>query len=502
MPILSLTLILALSGDLYDGVPLTVNRDPSQVPESRADWLLEAPATEPLTVRTILPASGSPDVLLLFEDGLTDSLGDGLLEQWIADMTLEGVSTEVLEVSYAEPTEIRGYLQGRYAEDGIEGALLIGNLPVPWSALDNAYLDEGEQFPSDYFYMDLDGLWDDLWIGYPSEGRPGTDGMYDTWRDELDPEIYVARIRVDNLQETGDPIDLLDAYLQRNHDWRTLPPSEPPVALCYVDDDWAAWGTSYRNAMLTLYDDVVLVDDPDSTNGTDYLYQRLPGDWEWISPYVHSSPLIHQWSPGPSTHWFQIVPAEPQARFYNLFACSNARFTTASNMGGVYTFSTSTGLASVGSTKSGSMLGFAQFYYPMGQGSSIGEAYMSWWDSIAGDGLTPYELSWHLGMVLLGDPTLVPAMHMLGIGGGTSPGAAGPELRPSMNPCSGTVSFTVTGDVAGPLFLYDLGGRLAASAPLSGGGCTLDVSGLEPGVYLARAGSGARFATAPLVVSR
>jgi hypothetical protein len=498
---LALLIFQALTGDIYDSTPLTVNLDPGWTPETYAEWCLGEPEFQPLAVRTILRTDASPDLLILFEEGLTDSLDAGLLDQWTGDIVLEGLSVEVAEITYAEPWELREYLQERAAE-GLEGAVLVGALPAPWSALDNAFLDDSEQFPSDYFYMDLDGLWEDLWIGYPSEGKPGADGMYDTWKGDLSPEIYVGRIKVDNLSGVGDPTELLNAYLQRNHEWRTVPPSGTPTALCYVDNDWAAWGPSYQNALEYLYDDVVLVNDVDSTNGTDYRFNRLPADYEWISPFVHSSPLLHQWSPGPNTQWFHIVPALPQARFYNLFACSNARFTTTNNMGAVYTFGTSTGLASVGSSKSGSMLGFGEFYYPMGQGSSIGEGYMAWWDYIAEGGLSPSELSWHLGMVLLGDPTLVPAMYLLGLEEGADPSTGVPGLEASANPCRGSVEFRVTGFAEGELRLYDTAGRLAASSLFSGGSCLLEVSRLEPGVYFARAVSGTVSVSTSVVVCR
>jgi hypothetical protein len=498
---LALLLFAALTGDIYDETPLTVNMDPGWTPGTFAESRLVEPAFQPFAVRSILRTDASPDLVILFETGLTDSLEDGLLEQWTGDIAIEGLSVEVAEITYSEPWELREYLLERHA-GGLEGAVLVGNLPAPWSALDNGFLDDSEQFPSDYFYMDLDGLWEDLWIGYPSQGRPGTDGMYDTWRGDLAPEIYVGRIRVDNLPGVGDPTVLLNAYLQRNHSWRTIPPSDSPTALCYVDNDWATWGPGYQSAMEYLYDDVVLVNDVDSTNGTDYRYNRLPADYEWISPFVHSSPLLHQWSPGPNTNWFHIVPAMPQARFYNLFACSNARFTTDNNMGAVYTFGTSTGLASVGSTKSGSMLSFGQFYYPMGEGSSIGEGYMAWWEYIADEGLSASELSWHMGMVLLGDPTLVPAMYLLGIGEGAEPPAGGPGLSTSVNPCRGMVEFSITGFAQGELRMYDTSGRLAASVPFSGGTCALEVSGLEPGVYYARAVSGTASVSASVVVCR
>jgi hypothetical protein len=478
-------IVLALSGGVYDETPMTVNPDPDYVMGTYDEWMSGQPSYEPLTVTTISGTDGA-EFLLIFEEGLTDSLTAGLLDQWTGDIQSQGLSTEVVEVSYSEPEEIRTYLQGKYSE-GLEGAVLVGNLPVPWCVLEDQFKQSGEIFPVDYFYMDLNGIWEDNWINYPFQGVPGSDGRYDTFSGELDPEIYVGRIKVDNLTSLGEPVDILCAYLQRNHEWRINGDPEPLNALCYVDDDWAPWATGYQASMQLLYPNTEVVYDESATNGTDYLEDRLPGDYVWISPYVHSNPGLHAWNPGPYTYWTQIVPALPQARFYNLFACSNSRFTTAHSMGAVYPFCTGSGLASVGSTKSGAMLHFTPFYDPLGEGSSLGEAYRDWWNYIIAGGFTPSEMSWHMGMVILGDPTLMPAMHMLGIHDEFS-GTGTMTVGISGNPCRGSVTVSVPGD-AGAVELYDTSGRLRLTGILEDGQCTLDLGELSAGCYLIRASS-------------
>jgi hypothetical protein len=63
------------------------------------------------------------------------------------------------------------------------------------------------------------------------------------------------------------------------------------------------------------------------------------------------------------------------------------------------------GLAAVGSTKTGSMLYFENFYGPMVKGKSIGESYRDWWCALG----TEHDLNerrWFYGLVLLGDPTI------------------------------------------------------------------------------------------------
>ena len=491
-----LMIFLTITGDVYDDTPMTINPDPSYVQGTYEEWIQGQPEYQPLRVTTIAGTDGA-DFVLIFEEGLTDSLDAGLLDQWTTDIASQGLSFEVIEVTYSTPEDLKSYLTVKYTE-GLEGAVLVGDLPVPWSVLEDEYKQSGAVFPSDYFYMDLDGNWEDNWIGYPFMNNPGQDGRYDTFSGSLDPEIYVGRIKIDNLSQVGDPTEILNNYVQRNHEWRLNGDTEPLNALCYVDDDWAFWGTGYQSSMQHLYPNTELVNDTAATNGTDYLDNKLPGNYVWISPYVHSNPGGHYWSPGPTTFWNDLVPALPQAHFYNLFACSNCRFTTVHCMGAVYAFCTSTGLASIGSTKSGAMLQFTPFYLPLGTGGSLGEAYSDWWAYIAAGGLTPSELSWHLGMVLLGDPTLIPAMHMLGIEDEEN-NASPADITFAENPCRGVLSVSYPAD-HGDVELYDTSGRLVATGSLECSACTIQLSSLNAGCYIARITAGNTTASASVVI--
>ncbi|MBN2586262.1 MAG: T9SS type A sorting domain-containing protein [Candidatus Fermentibacteraceae bacterium] len=491
--------LMMISGNVYDYTPMTVNTDPNYHEGTYEEWLAGQPDYEPFEVRTISGTDGA-EFLLIFEEGLTDSLTPGLLDQWTTDIQSGGLSTEVVEVTYSQAEELKTYLQEKYSQ-GMQGAVLVGNLPTAWCALEDAKEanQSGETFPADYFYMELDGIWLDNWIGYPFMGNPGSDGMYDTFSGSLDPEIYVGRIRIDNLSALGDPTEILCTYLERNHDWRINGDPEPLTALCYVDDDWAPWAPSYQAAMQYLYPSTELVSDEAQTNGTDYIENRLPAEYVWISPFVHSNAGGHYWSPGPTTLWNQLVPALPHARFYNLFACSNCRFTTVHCMGSVYSLCTGSGLGAVGSTKSGAMLNFNPFYLPLADGSSLGEAYRDWWEYIASGGLTPGEKSWHLGMVLLGDPSLMPAMHILGIEEGVPPETA-LSISLSGNPCTGSVTVSLHGGETGIVEIYDISGRLSATGELTGSECTVDLRDLASGCYIVRVSSDSGTASAALTL--
>ncbi len=469
-----------------DGPVLTRDLTGSD-PGTYEEWAAAEPPAGPLVVRELARVPGSragTDLVIVLEDGLADSLPAGLLEQWAADMAPWVGEVLLAEVSYSSPEELREWLASLLPE-GLDGAVLVGDLPAAWVMMDNAFLRDSETFPADYFFMDLDGEWGDEWVGYPSQGNPGSDGKYDTWGpwQGLMPEIYCARMKTSNLT-TGTEAGLIASYLERNHQWRTWGDPGAHQALCYVDDDWAVWGAEFQQAMQQLYPDVELVRDERETNGTDYEENRLTGAYCWISPFVHSGPTMHQWNPGPETTWDEVVGINPRTRFYNLFACSNCRFTTQRNMGSIYVFATDYGLASVGSTKSGSMLQFEYFYGPLGDDESLGQAYRQWWEHIVSGGFSPGEMSWHLGMVLIGDPTLRPLAESLG-----GPGAGQPPSWPGGlavlgNPCGASAALLLP--VSGTLSLYDMGGRLVLErGPLPGGEASLDLGSLPEGLYRA-----------------
>ena len=448
-------------------------------------WLSTQPLTEPFRVR-VLAHEGpltAANLLMLMEEGLYDSIGESLMSQWMADLVGEGFTVEAVEITYSEVSEIREYLADAY-ELGLVGVVLIGDLPVPLSVFEWEQTGP-ETFPSDYYFMDLDGIWEDNWIGYPSAMNPGSDGKFDGWSGELDPEIFAARIKTSNLQ--GDEVELIQQYLSRNHEWRENGDPEPITALCYVDDDWAVWGPQYQSAMQLLYPETELINRNDVTSGLDYRTNRLPGEYVWLSPYVHSSPTAHSFVPGPTVYWSDVASINPPAHFFNLFACSNCRFIVPNNMGGTYTFVNTNGLGAVGSCKAGSMLRFSYFYGPLGEGQCLGIGYRDWWDEIAQGGLTPDEIGWHLGMVLLGDPTLRPSMHLTGIddeeGGGQEPQV--PSLCAWPNPCSSELSVEWGGvSSSAEIQVWDLSGRLVTSGIFEEDGATLSVEGWQPGVYM------------------
>jgi hypothetical protein len=205
---------------------------------------------------------------------------------------------------------------------------------------------------------------------------------------------------------------LLNDYFARNHKFRKGQFRYSDQALAYVDDDWAGFGNCALDHMFPAAN-IETITDP-ATTDVDRYKAEINQHRAWAQICAHSSPGGHSFKIPTGSEWVantylrDVNP--PNAYFYNLFACSNARFTQPEYMAGWYIFdkrggSTCNGLAAVGSTKTGSMLLFENFYGPMGAGKTIGDAYSDWWKALG----TTHELGerqWYYGMVLLGDPTI------------------------------------------------------------------------------------------------
>ncbi len=498
MLMLLFALILSTGSDYdYSSVVMTTYPE-GYIPETMEEWQVTQSTPVPLIVNTVLKTGSERDetgFLVIFENGLVSAVGSVLIEQWAADISCNGLTVEVVEITYSTPEELKDYLILCYG-NGLEGAVLVGDLPVAWLMIDNEFIDSSEEFPSDYYFMDLNGNWQDLWIGYPSGGVSGQDGKYDTFSGELDPEIYIGRILTSNL---GDEISLITSYLNQNHSWRDEGDTEPLQALCYVDDDWAFYGPGYQQDMQLLYSNTDLVNNNELTSDSDYESVRLPASYSWISPFVHSCPSYHLWYPGMyPTYNYEVAAIQPPAHFYNLFACSNCRFTTSDYMGGTYVFLNTNGLAAVGSTKSGAMLRFAYFYEPMGNDGSIGEGFRDWWSYITSNGFTGHEKSWHLGMTLIGDPTLVPSMAFVSVSEDENPLSQSVYISVVTNPCLETAIFHTGNMEEGLLRIWDISGRIIDEMICNSEEILLDVSTYSPGIYLVElipAGGTTRFCT-------
>lgn len=378
-----------------------VSPDNSQ-PITYEEWRAQIGDTGPFQIEQITNSANNNDrmgveVCVIVNSMLYNQVQSSV-DQYVMDLTGEGYDVELYTTLGGYAANLRTFLQGQYA-DGLLGCILIGDVPIPWYETDFGDPPEHAEFPIDLFYMDMDGVFADT----------DFDGKYDSHTGDVFPEIYVGRLTASPLILDGaDEVDLIENYFYKNHLYRCdlFPVSNR--ALVYIDDDWAPgdwWnmnvGESYRYR--------TFIRDRWETFSPDYEV-RLPQDYESILVCVHSWPQGHSFK-NPDEDWSwtyvnEIKALQPTAHFYNLFACSNARYVEPDYCAGWYTFNQDHGLAAVGSAKTGSMLYFEDFYQPFGQGDEIGEAFKDWFYQRAVGGFDEWEITWFYGMTLIGDPTL------------------------------------------------------------------------------------------------
>ena len=331
------------------------------------------------------------------------------LTRYESDVETTVYGVDIWIYNNGSPEEIREKIQWWYGTyypnqgDNLVGVLLVGDIPAAWFEIDQSgQWPPHEEFPIDHYYMDLDGTWIDI----------DSDDIYDEHYGTAAPEIWVGRIKADNMQDPED--QLIENYFDKNHDYRTGALVLPQRALVYIDDDWAPGGDE-KTAVSPAYPTSTVVDGPaDTTNAPNYI-TNIKNGYNHVFLKCHGSPGRHTFlvdNGAGGLTWGERVSGyhatdnnyraiDPPVWFYNLFVCSGARFVEEDYLAGWCIFTDTYGLAAVGSTKTGSMTNVPEFYTPLGVGLTLGAAYKSWFTNNA-------ELSreWNYGMALIGDPTL------------------------------------------------------------------------------------------------
>ena len=329
---------------------------------------------------------GDSDIALVVASGMETPL-EPELAQLATDLEAEGFNVTTHVMTGGTAADLRDWLAG---QTGLAGAILIGHLPEAWYESD--WGGPHEEYPIDLYLMDLDGTWTD------ADG----DGILDGHSGDRAPEIWVGRIDA-HAMEMGSEVDQLRDYLTANHLYRTGAMALPARALVFNDDDWSYFGNCGLNDVYSTLD----LYQSESQTTDDYYRDRLAYGYEFVHLMSHSSPWGHTFkTPGGysgSVMAPEISQINPQTAFVQLFACSNARWTEPGCLGNWYLFGTDSGLLAIGSTKTGSMLEFEEFYGPIGNGAIPGVAFRDWFTSVG-----IYDEDWHYGCVLLGDPTLRP----------------------------------------------------------------------------------------------
>lgn len=336
---------------------------------------------------------------------------------------------------------LKDSLKAHYASDNLEGAIFFGDLPICRYTNVNDFSGSAT-FPCDLFYMDMNGAWT------PETAPTSHSG-------DKKPEIWVSRLTASVLTKNANKTEpqIVNAYLARVAK-RMCGQDNQPRNYVIAGMAWEWPGLQgenigdldYETSAITTYKSSA--DNATSNNACgDGWEKEIVAGREYGYVYSHSGPTSH--SIGFSIT--DIYSKQTNCRFYNCYACSNGKY-DAANMVGAYA-TDDNGLIAIGSSKTGSMLGYKSYNQALGKTrTSFGEAFKIWFTT---QGLS--DIKWYYGMNLQGVGTL----HLQPYGTtAINPDPVKTVRQGSLNVTGSSLTFTIPQHAQVTLTLYSLNGAL------------------------------------------
>jgi hypothetical protein len=361
----------------------------------------------PVEYRT---GAGEGRIAVVLEQNLY--LGDlqlqAAIETFADDLDAEGHAVvAVLFNGTAE--ELRGQLQALYGQSAsLSGAVFVGKVPyVLYEWEDDPNVGGRNDFPTDVFFMDLDGTWEKDHCTAPE----CSDEKYDYW-DYSDPEIWVSRIKVDNLPGIKDGLrdaEVICAYLARNHEHRNPltpvgapdTPFRPSERAMLVDNHHSPAlaepfvGEAFANL------ESLCTSAATSTAYTAAL--TAANRYYFINYHGHGAPDAHELADGLfPVSAYRELQSPCTAIGFTFSSCHTCNFLWTDNLGGTVAFNPDAATLIVyGFTTTKACQHGEDVYTQVGLGRTFGESFKAAFSSSADK----------LAMVLLGDGTLKPDPH-------------------------------------------------------------------------------------------
>lgn len=314
-----------------------------------------------------------------------------------------GCAVHVYSIEGGTAQDIKRLIKEDYDLDApfLSGAVLIGDIPVEYFQHEGIDDWAAEDFPCDYYYMDLDGVWE----------NKDNDECFDTHTGNKAPEVFVGRISA--YLQSG-KMTYLKKYFDKNHRfWIGQKIINKKRGLSFTGPDWSGIKL-FRTGIQNLYGEDYTDNMCDELfSGNSYLETIKDDVYEFIQLACHSNISFHSFddtkTPPDEVTSGELRLENIKTLGYNLFCCKACKWDKIGSMslGEVYLYSyNSETLSLVGSTKSGGMVdGMKTFYKYLGQSDCIGTAYRIWWKDIASKGLNVAKnYRWYYGMCILGDP--------------------------------------------------------------------------------------------------
>jgi len=328
------------------------------------------------------------------------------LDRYRMDVESSGFSVNITQtglLSDMTPEGVRASLQQDQSQ-GLVGALLVGDVSEAWFEV------EDHKFPTDMYYMDLDGIWFDL----------NNNGVYDARGGNFAPEIWVGRLKVSTIE--GDQAALLNSYFNKNHAYRNGLFNIPWWRSLLYIDDLGTFNVKEAEASLSYVSpDRTVVADPSTTTTMDYRNRLADAvGFQWLYLMSHGEVGKHYlYVPVNGTPELEgtIYSSDysiinPRILFYQFFTCAASRYTDQDYLTGSAVFTTQWGLAAIGSSDDMFTVSVDDFYRSLSEGKTLGASFKHWLSNVfkmyakSHFSQERYQILCN-ALNLVGDPTLI-----------------------------------------------------------------------------------------------
>jgi hypothetical protein len=365
-----------------------------------------------ITILSALPVFGKVGIIVnkdLYANPQIQSMITTYLEYV---QIIEGKSVWLDGTSFDATTDISAFkaaLIDHFSNDNLEGAVLVGDLPIAMFEMEHDVVMPGvtgySSFPCDLYFMDLDGNWlDDAHDGdWNNKAQTGYFDGHEAGSGTKDAEIWVSRMVGSSVADVGQEVSVTLDYFNRVIERMRGRDQFPANCLSIGNNyEWSNLSREVSNSLGYTENEMVFFKRPFDLASR--WKCEIRKEYEYVNIFEHSSETVNEFNAGNFTSQDYTSMANnggiSNTRFYNLFACSNCRYTTHNFLGGLYAWRHK-GLIAVGSTKSGGMKGYNSYNQELAVGECFGESFRRWFNA---SGI--YDLGFCYGMTLLGAGTL------------------------------------------------------------------------------------------------
>lgn len=355
-----------------------------------------------LLICVSLVYSDEKNIMIFLDAEMENISNQSCFKDWISALKKDGFMPDIEFIKSDVIDPLKRYREvlnkKQYA-----GTILIGELPFPTIKIRGVHARNGEWDDEVATVSSMLPLMNPS-VDFPNEGILSfKDSQHNKFYAEM--STWVGSISSGekyngNEQES---VKRYCNYFQRNIAYRNCEKTWRLKVVGFIDQDWDKWYYD-RSAYKCLSTDCFSMQALSQLENINTILGR-PIDFCHIASHADS----HKFDSSTFFSTADIRKANPNIKFYNLFACKAGEPVCFSNLAQTFLMQTDSALGVVASTKSGSMLNSREFYEHLLSGRTFGDAYLNYMKKRLGYkffGLQKKRLSWEAGLVIYGDPTL------------------------------------------------------------------------------------------------